>query len=358
MNLNDVTAFAKFDTQDMLSNIDGLPDQLHKAWELGTQQPLPSWKGIRSVLIVGMGGSAIGGDLLAAYLAPHSSVPIVIHRNYGLPAWARGPETLVIASSHSGNTEETLDAVNNALANECRLVVITTGGTLAQTAAGNDIPLWKFVHTGQPRAAVGYSFCLLLALLTRLGLAPDLELELQDAISEMQSQQAILTANIADVNNPAKRQAGQLIGRYVTVIGSGILAPVARRWKGQVNELAKAWGQFEELPEADHNLLAGSMNPEQLLSQTAVIFLRAASEHPRNRLRSDLTRKSFMLNGIPTDFVDAQGKTRLAQMWTMLHFGDYTAYYLAMAYAMDPTPVEAIENFKRELNSQRGAGAG
>jgi len=351
MNLNDVNSFGWLDTQGMLCRIDGLPDQLRTAWELGTQQDLPSWNRIRNVLIAGMGGSAIGADLLAAYLAPHSPVPIIIHRNYGLPAWARGPDTLVIASSHSGDTEETLDAVNNALAHNCRLVAITTGGNLAQTAADKDILLWKFVHEGQPRAAVGFSFGLLLSLLTRLGLAPNLEGEIRDAINAMQSQQANLTANIPDVNNPAKRQAGQLIGRSVSVFGSDFLVPVARRWKGQINELAKAWGQFEDLPEADHNLLAGSMNPEHLLSQTAVIFLRAAFEHPRNRLRSDLTRKSFMLNGIPTDFIDAQGKTRLAQMWTALHFGDYTAYYLAMAYGMDPSPVDAIENFKRELNS-------
>jgi len=352
MNLNDVQIFSQIDTQNMLSHIDGLPDQILGAWELGKTLPLPKWVGIKKVLIAGMGGSAIGGDLLAAYLAPLSSVPIWVHRDYGLPNWAQGEDTLVIVSSHSGNTEEVLDALGYALNNRCRVLAITTGGELARRANAASLPLWQFKHIGQPRAAVGYSFFLLLAALYRLGLAPDPQIELDDTIAAMKAQQSNLVAEIPDIRNPAKRYGGQLVGRWVTVLGAGILAPVARRWKGQVNELAKAWGHFDYLPEADHNLLAGSSNPPENIGHLAVFFLRAPSDHPRNRLRSDLTRKSLMLNGFATDFYDAKGESRLAQQWTALHFGDYTAYYLAMAYEVDPSPVDAIENFKIELNSE------
>jgi glucose/mannose-6-phosphate isomerase len=135
----------------------------------------------------------------------------------------------------------------------------------------------------------------------------------------------------------------------VTVFGAEILAPVARRWKGQINEVAKAWGQFEDIPEADHNTLAGVLNPEPLLSNLAAIFLRAAHTHLRNQQRIELTRHIFMLQGIATDYIDAQGVTRLANQWTALHFGDYVSYYLAMAYGVDPTPIESIMGFKRQL---------
>ena len=352
MNLNDTQAFSQIDTQNMLSHIDGLPDQIQRAWELGTSLPLPPWSGIKQVLIAGLGGSAIGGDLLASYLSPLSSAPIWVHRDYSLPNWAQGEDTLVIVSSHSGNTEETLDAMSHALNNRCRVLAITTGGEVAQRANSASVPLWQFNHIGQPRSAVGYSFFLLLAALHRLGVAPHPGAELDDTIASMKAQQGLLTANVPAVHNPAKRYGGQLIGRWVTVIGAGILAPVARRWKGQVNELAKAWGQFDYLPEADHNLLAGSLNPPESLNKIIVFFLRAPSDHPRNRLRSDLTRQALMLNGFATDFYDARGESRLAQQWTALHFGDYTAYYLAMAYEVDPSPVDAIEQFKGELNSQ------
>jgi glucose/mannose-6-phosphate isomerase len=349
MNLDDVSAFTKIDTQDMISEIDGLPDQLLAAWDLGTKLSLPEWDDIQYILVSGMGGSAISADLLRAYISPVCPVPVITQRNYGLPAWAQGSKTLVIASSHSGNTEETLSTYQTALEKGCRLLAVTTGGKLAQAAEKNRVPLWCFEHKGQPRAAVGYSFGLLLAVLNHLGLIPDLEGELHAAVSAMRVQQESLRAEVPVVENPAKRMAGQLFGRWVAVLGADILAPVARRWKGQISEIAKAWGQFEFLPESDHNTLAGLYNPEGALSNTLVLFLRASSYHPRNQLRTALTKKAFMLEGLNTDFIDAQGETPLAHLWTALHFGDYTAYYLAMAYGVDPTPVEAIESFKREM---------
>ncbi len=137
----------------------------------------------------------------------------------------------------------------------------------------------------------------------------------------------------------------------MNVYGSGCLAPVARRWKTQINEIAKAGAGFEFLPEADHNALAGLLNPAEILSRTATVFLRAPSDHPRNHLRIDLTRQEFMVEGLNTDVYEAQGESLLAHIWTTLHFGDYTAYYLAMAYGVDPTPVEALEIFKAAMKA-------
>ena len=166
----------------------------------------------------------------------------------------------------------------------------------------------------------------------------------------MRAQQTSLGAEMPVGDNPAKRLAGQLYGRWVVVLGADILEPVARRWKGQISELAKAWGQFEGLPEANHNTLAGVVNPEQALSHTMIILLRAPSYHPRNQLRTRLTKEIFMLEGLGTDYVDAQGDTPLAHMWTALHLGDYVAYYLAMAYGMDPTPISVLVDLKSQLN--------
>jgi len=296
-----------------------------------------------------MGGSAIGADLLAAYALDRCQVPIHVHRDYDLPAWARGPRTLVIASSHSGDTEETLSSLAAAQSRGCRCLAITTGGKLAQSAAQGGSHVWRFEHRGQPRAAVGYSFGLLLAALVRLDLLPDASADLESAVRAMQAQQESLRASVPAVKNQSKRIAGQLVGRWAVVIGSGVLAPVARRWKGQINELAKAVAQFDVLPEADHNSLAGVLNPEATLSQSMILFLRGSFEHPRNQLRSDLTRQTMMIEGLNTDFIDARGDTPLAQQWTCLHYGDYVAYYLAMAYGVDPTPVEAIQGFKLAL---------
>ena len=366
MNLDDFKSFPKLDPQNMLGEIDNLPRQLQSAWELGQQQPLPDAKGIARIIISGMGGSAIGADLLTAYIAPACKIPVIVHRDYSLPAWAHGTETLVIVSSHSGNTEETLEAFDAAVKTGCRILAVCTGGELEKRANAHNVPVWKFTHAGQPRAAVGFSFGLLLAAFTRMGLIASTspkgtlshsagfnpEKELLEALAVMHSQQETLRADVPVAQNPAKRMAGQLVGRWVNVYGSGILAPVARRWKGQVNEDAKAGAGFELLPEADHNALAGLENPEVLM-QTMTLFLRAPSDHPRNLLRADLTRQGFIVEGLNTDVYEAKGESPLAHIWTALHFGDYMAYYLAMAYEVDPTPVEAIQDLKAALKAAK-----
>ncbi len=184
----------------------------------------------------------------------------------------------------------------------------------------------------------------------RLGFIPDQRDTLDNAIASMKKSQEHLKANIPTTSNPAKRYAGQLMGRWVTVMGSGLLAPVARRWKGQINELAKAGANFEFIPEADHNTLAGTMYPEDVLNaHTMTIFLCSPSDHPRNRLRTELTKDAFMLEGMNTDVAEARGNTPLTHMWTLILFGDYMAYYLAMCYGVDPTPIPALVEFKEAM---------
>ncbi len=349
MNLNNHQDFLKLDTKNMLAELNGLPEQILTAWEEAQNLPLSDYSGIKQVILAGMGGSAIGADLVKSYTAPISTVSLEVHRDYDLPAWANSPDTLVIVYSHSGNTEETISAMETALERGCSLLAISTGGKIADLARKNDVNYWVFKHTGQPRAAVGYSFCLLLNVFTRLGFITDPTEGLFDAVEEMKKQRDNLAADLPDHQNPAKRMAGQLIGRWVCVFGADLLAPVARRWKGQISEIAKAWGQYEDLPEADHNTLAGVLNPEENLLKTMALFLQADSNHPRNIRRIELTKKNFMIEGISTDLIQAKGKSRMAQLWTTVQFGDYTAYYLAMAYDVDPTPVAAIESLKREL---------
>lgn len=351
MNLDDTASFQKIDNLDMLAHIDGLPGQFETAWKLGSQLALPEFTSIERVVIAGMGGSAIGADLVAAYIAPFCPVPIQLHRNYSLPAWANSRNTLVITSSHSGNTEETLSSFEAARENGCQILAISTGGKLAELCQTWGATLWQFEHQGQPRAAVGFSAGLLLAAFSRLGIIPDQAHAVKEAVSAMQTQQANLIATIPTSGNLAKRLAGQMFGRWTLVVGADLLEPVARRWKSQINEIAKAWGQFESIPELNHNSLAGLMFPEQVFPQMLAIFLRAPAYQTRNLLRNELTKTAFMVEGINTDFVDAQGNGPLAQQWTVLHLGDYTAYYLAMAYGIDPTAIPTIEMFKQQITA-------
>ncbi|MGH2521447.1 MAG: bifunctional phosphoglucose/phosphomannose isomerase [Anaerolineales bacterium] len=350
MNLDDPNYFRPIDSQNFIDDIDALPSQVETAWALGQRLALPeSYKAINQIVISGMGGSAIGGALAQAQAAPECPVPISISRDYGLPAFA-GANTLVICSSHSGNTEETLSAFEIARARGCKLLAITTGGKLNALAEEGGIPVWRFEHAGQPRAAVGFSFMLALAGLLKLGLIADKSSDVAEAVAAMRTQQTHLRAETSVVQNPSKRMAGQLMNRIPAIFASDYLAPVARRWKGQISEIAKAWSQFEELPELDHNSVVGTMYPEPLVSKFMVLFLRSAHDHPRNRLRSEVTREIYMTAGFNTDTIEASGASPLAQMLTLIHSGDYTAYYLAMCYGVDPSPVPQIDYLKEQLS--------
>jgi glucose/mannose-6-phosphate isomerase len=352
MELNAHQQFSQVDTEDMLRHIDGLPEQFNFAYQLGLRLDLPKMEPVSTIVVAGMGGSAIGADLLAAYATDRLSVPLIVHRDYGLPAFAAGKDTLVIVSSHSGNTEEALSAFRAARERGCQVVVITTGGSLAEDAGQAGIPVMRFDHVGQPRAAVGFSFGLLLALLTRLGLIADASGEVEESRAVMSALQTRIEAEVPLMQNPAKRQAGQFVGRHVMIFAGSLLAPVARRWKTQFNEVAKAFAVYEPLPEANHNTLAGIYNPAEQVGHTYGMFLAASQEHPRNQLRLQRTRELFMLEGIATDSFNAKGDSRMAQLWSALLFGDYVAYYLAILYDIDPTAIPPIAALKEAMASE------
>jgi glucose/mannose-6-phosphate isomerase len=349
MNLDDFKSFNTIDINGMLASIKSLPDQLADAYRQGGGYKLPQNKEFDSIIIAGMGGSAIGADLLVAYITSELKIPVVVLRDYQLPGWAEGKKCLVICSSHSGNTEETNSVFLQAVERNCTIVVITTGGKLLSAAAEKSITAWQFDHSGQPRAAVGWSFGLLLRLFSRLSLISDKDQEISDAVYSMKHLAEKIDAEVSTVNNPAKRLAGQLIDQYVSIFSAEHMRPVARRWKTQINELAKAWGQFEYLPEADHNTLAGVINPPDLLPKIFTVFLRSNHFFPRNLKRMDLTFSEFMVAGLCTDQIDFSAPDTLSEIWNAILFGDYVSYYLAMMYKIDPTPVDAIESLKEQM---------
>lgn len=351
MNLDNPAAYPNLDASDLLANIDALPDWLLTSWINGQELVLPAWHGIHQVICVGMGDSGLGAELLVSYAAPILQVPVVVLRDYELPSWAAGEQTLVVAISHSGGTEECLAAFQQALAQGCRCLAMCEAGELAAAAQAAGTALWRF-EAGSPSSAVAaMTFGLLAAVLHRFDLLPDLSAELQQAVQSMHRQQEQIRAQVPATANSAKRMAMQMMGRWVTIFGAGFLEPVARRWKIELNKVAKTWAQYETLPEANHNTILAVCQPEHALPGAMLVFLRAASSHPRNRQRTDLTKRGFMLEGMGTDFVDAQGETRLAQQWTCLHYGDYVAYYLAMAYDVDAGASSALVNFKQDLGT-------
>ena len=350
IDLNDAQAIRARDPEGMLRHIAGLPDQCEAAWRDAQAIELPeSFREARQVVIAGMGGSAIGGALFQSLAAPQMRIPVHVVRDYTLPAFAEGHATLVIASSYSGDTEETLAAFQEARTRRCQLMAIAVGGRLEAMARQFGAAFMRVAYESMPRAALGYSFVPLAAFASRLGWLDDPSAHLREATAVMREWNAELVPESPVVKNLAKRMAGQMVGRFVIVYGAGLFAEVARRWKGQVNENGKQFAAFEALPEADHNAILGSSYPEGMANRLKVIFLTGASDHPRNRARVEISRQVLMVQGCDTDVLAARGESLLAQMLSLIQLGDWISGYLGIANGVDPSDTELLLEFKRRM---------
>jgi len=303
-------------------------------------------------VIIGMGGSAIGGDLLRTIVSLQSRVEVTVQRDYDLPK-SVDKNTLVIASSYSGNTEETISAFKQALKNPCKKFVITTGGKISEIAAQNGVPLFSFGYASEPRAALGYGFFSLLAFLHNLDIIPDELLNVEETLDILKKMSAKMSKGVPFPKNPAKQLAIKLHNNIVVVYGAGILSSVAYRWKTQMNENSKAWAFSETLPELNHNAVVGYKFPADMADRIFVIMLRSKDLNPRTIKRYKITSDILSKSAIPHEILDAKGNTPLCQMMSSILLGDYVSYYLAILYGINPSPVEIIDYLKKSLASSK-----
>ncbi|MBI1886134.1 MAG: bifunctional phosphoglucose/phosphomannose isomerase [Chloroflexi bacterium] len=347
--LDDDAAQAKLDPGGMLASVRDLPRQCRAAWQEAQALDLPpSYRDVDKVVVLGMGGSAIAGDFLRSLLALESRVPVFNHRQYGLPPYV-DDRTLLVASSYSGNTEETLSAFEESLRTGAKKLVITTGGRLLATARANGVPAFVFEYRSEPRAALGYSLMPLLAVAEKAGLMRDVGRDVDEALAVIEDDRKRIDAAVPADRNPAKQLTRKLHGRLPVIYGAGILTEAAHRWKTQLNESSKVWCFYEELPEADHNAIVGYGLPEEIAQRTFAVFLRSDGLHARVALRYEFTQRALKDAGVPFDEVKPSGRSALAQILSAVLFGDYVSYYLAVLNGVDPTPTTIIDDLKAWL---------
>ncbi|MEW6033738.1 MAG: bifunctional phosphoglucose/phosphomannose isomerase [Chloroflexota bacterium] len=349
-NLDNPRTYEQSDPSLMRSHLRGLPQQCRQAWEQVMSFPLPrDYSEVDKVVILGMGGSAIGGDLLRSLVSGRTRLLVWSHRDYGLPAFV-DERTLVVASSYSGMTEETLDGLSKALATRCKKVVITTGSKLEAMAERHGLPVFRLSYRSPPRAALGYSLIPLVGVLQKLGLIPDLSGEFNEAVRVLEGMCSRLAEDVPLATNNAKGLARRLYRRLPVVYGAGITAPVAYRWKTQLNENAKYWSFSEVLPELDHNSVAGYSLPAELKDVAFVVILEAPALHQRHLDRYVVTRELLDRAGISHTTVNSEGNGVLGQMLSLVFLGDWTSYYLAMLHGNDPNAIPAIDYLKERLS--------
>jgi glucose/mannose-6-phosphate isomerase len=352
LNLDDQSVYTSLDKSGMGPQIRGLPGQCRQAWDKASLLKLPAdYSQVDKVVILGLGGSAIGGDLLRGLTSSLSRPLVMVQREYTLPAWV-DEKTLVIGASYSGNTEETLSAFSQALKINCKKLVVSTGGRLTELARQNSVPVFVIEHVSPPRAALGYSLLPLLAIMQNLGFLSGVAAEVDGMVSSLETMCQSWQEDSPQDHNQAKTLAARLYGKIVVIYGAGILTDVARRWKTQINENSKQWAFFETLPELNHNAVLGYRYPTGSSGLVYVLFLRCQSLHPRTLIRYNITGELLEKSGIPYQYLDSQdnqGGNGLKHVMDLLLLGDWVSYYLAMLNGIDPSPVPEIDLLKKRL---------
>jgi glucose/mannose-6-phosphate isomerase len=298
-----------------------------------------------------MGGSAIGGDVIRTVTAEHLKVPLFVCRDYRLPGFV-DRQTLLFASSYSGNTEETLSAYAQAQAVGASIVCITSGGKLAELARIHHHPVFPLPGGLPPRAALGYSSIILLGAMISLGLVPEMQESVDETVDLLSRLVFTFGPAMPADKNAAKTLALSLHGNIVALYGSNtIMDPVAVRWRGQIEENAKGLAFHHLLPEMNHNELVGWEYPPDLLKRIAVVFLRDRFDHIQVQRRFDLTRQIIEEKAAVVHEVWSEGNSILARIFSVICLGDFVSFYLACLNGTDPTPVSVIESLKEKLGS-------
>ncbi|MBI4312148.1 MAG: bifunctional phosphoglucose/phosphomannose isomerase [Chloroflexi bacterium] len=347
--LDSRNTYERHDPSNMLGRIASLPDQCWDAWEQACAFRLPpNYAGAERVVFLGVGGSAIGGDLVVGLSQHNDRLPVTVLRDFRLPSWV-GPSALVVASSYSGNTEETLELYRQARERGACLAVVTGGGRLLAAAQADGAPAFHIQYRGEARSAMGYSFMAPLALLCRLGLLPYTRDDVAGAVKLLQSLSEGLSPDVPAAQNLAKSIALAIGDGLPVVYGAGFLTGAARRWKTQLNENSKSWAFYEELPELAHNSVEGFALPAATRDSVYVVLLHSHLLNPRISARYEGVEEILAQQGVAHRQIDAVGGSELAHLLSSVMLGDYVSYYLAMLHGVNPASQDMIDHLKKRL---------
>ncbi|MDP3730337.1 MAG: bifunctional phosphoglucose/phosphomannose isomerase [Candidatus Omnitrophota bacterium] len=352
IELDSFKKIEKCDESSMLELIESFPEQCQDAQRIGDGFELPQEfkRSYKNIVCTGLGGSAIGADLVRSYIAQDAQVPVSVNRNYGLPNFVT-EDTLVIVSSYSGDTEETLSAYREAVSRGSSIIAVTSGGKLEKAAEEDGLPCLTIPEGFPPRCALGYSFFPLLAILAKIGIVKDQVGSIDDAIHNLRKlKDSRIGYKVSHKDNPAKKIAAEIFGRLPVIYASSDHTDaVVTRWRGQLAENSKTLSSGHLFPEMNHNEIVGWENPKKVLKDCVAVILRDAADHPRISKRMDVTKNILKKNEVKVLEVSSSGKELLARIFSLVYIGDFVSFYLAILNGIDPTPVEKITYLKKEL---------
>jgi glucose/mannose-6-phosphate isomerase len=350
IDLDDIQAVRALDSAGALEDTDRYADQFREGRDLIDAYEQPLGDRPDSVMILGTGGgSAAATKLLTAAVSRRCPAAIQLNQSYELPAHI-GRETLIIAVSHSGTTEEILSAYEQALARGCHSIVLTSGGGLKEMAEAHGAPVIAVPGGKMPRIVLGYLIVPLLALLERLGLIEHDAEEFEDLLEVLTDGPSRFAVDVPLDRNPAKRLAMKLKSKTPVVYGlNPVTSAAADRWKRQFGENSKVMAFANAFPDAHHDEAVGWDQEVEVMTRFSFIILSDESADPRLLRRVSASRDVLTERGAAVDVFHAQGRGSLGRLFSLVQHGDYVSLYLALCRGIDPTPVQVIDHFKSVL---------
>lgn len=352
--LDDVNEIKKIDQNGMYDLIYQFPSQFEDALEITGGVKLPDWNKnqIRNIVVAGLGGSAIGGDLVRSYLAEKLNIPFFICRNYTLPNFV-DESSLVFISSYSGNTEETLSAHDDAQRRKAKILALSSGGKVKEKSLQNQIT-WVNIPKGfPPRAALGYSFVPILVMLERLGFVQGEKEQIKGTEEFLSSNRSRYRRELPVEENFAKTMALELHKKLpIIYAATDHFDAVSTRWKGQICENAKMLAFNNVFPEFNHNELVGWNILSEYRDDLIVVILRDREDHPRIKTRMEIVKGIIEKQGVKVIEVESCGETLLSRIFSLIQLGDFVSFYFSILNEVDPTPVKVIDFLKDKLAKQ------
>lgn len=351
--LDNLSEIKNIDKKNVLGSVKSLPKQFSHAWESASQVKVPNtYRNIKNIVMCGMGGSGLGARVIQSVFSDQIKLPLVRINNYDLPGFV-DKNTLVICSSYSGSTEETIENANQAISKKCKWMAIGTGGPLLKLAENHQVPYYQInpVHnpSDQPRMAIGYSVVGQLVFVSKIGIVSLTKKDLNDCITAMHAQIDQSREDVPLINNPAKKLALKMKDKIVLFFSSDHLVGAMHTVNNQTNENVKNISADYEIPELNHHFMEGLKHPASNSKNLFVYLATSDLYSPRIQKRHLITQDVVSQNNIQSHLFKASSSTKLSQAFELIQFGAYLNLYLAMLYKQNPAPIPWVDYFKKKL---------
>ncbi|MDO9085713.1 MAG: SIS domain-containing protein [Anaerolineaceae bacterium] len=342
MNFDDFEKISQIDVDKLIDHIRNLPELLVSGWSYSKLQEPIHIDNISRVVLAGFSKIENSIAIFKLLINKHCSVPVITINENHFPIWCKNPDTLVIFLIDQNNFGEILNFLGSSYANNCSIITLTNNQSIEKQLMNYSVNNWIFDNHTFSRLTVAFDVMVLCGLFHKLNLIPDMSNEFQSTIAGLRKTMSKIDFNVTSALNPAKRLAGQMVGRWIKIVGGDCMVPIARRWSDQINESSKTMSYAEGIHQLINHSINGSFFPDNIVQQSMVIFLKSNLNDESIENLVDLAKKELMCNGIGTDVYTTLGETFFSQVWNTILFGDYLAYYLAIAYECDPSKTLTI----------------